>query len=252
MAKKVDWSKAPKANTQARVDFYKKNKLKMDDTTKLTKKAMTGGLPKVEPKPKPKPNPRKKPTANEMKADGTNVSKVDLKSSKRASDNNAIDLYEDARDGMRKTRLKIQQQGYDRERREIEDKDKEGMTMSQRNKYDADKIQKSTEKAMKEDVDYQLARKDNQSIAKMMKKVKNSNCGSPSKALVFQPKNLNQHLDDKPAAKNSTVEEENKDPKNKDGKEVPSDKEVTLNTINDATESGTKKVDVLNNAAPVA
>ncbi len=104
-----------------------------------------------------------------MKADGTNVSKVDLKSSKRASDNNAIDLYEDARDGMRKTRLKIQQQGYDRERREIEDKDKEGMTMSQRNKYDADKIQKSTEKAMKEDVDYQLARKDNQSIAKMLK-----------------------------------------------------------------------------------
>jgi len=245
MAKKVDWSKAPKANTQARVDFYKKNKLKMDDTTKLTKKAMTGGLPKVEPKPKPKANPRKKPTANEMKADGTNVSKVDLKSSKRASDNNAIDLYEDARDGMRKTRLKIQQQGYDKERREIEDKDKEGMTMSQRNKYDADK----TTKAIK---DYQLSRKDNQSIAKMMKKVKNSNCGSPSKALVFQPKNLNQHLDTKPTPKNSTVEEEDKDPKNKDGKEVPSDKELTLNTINDATESGTKKVDVLNNAAPVA
>ena len=248
MAKKVDWSKAPKANTQARVNFYKKNKLKMDDTTKLTKKATTGGLPKV----KPKANPRKKPTANEMKADGTNVSKVDLKSSKRASDNNAIDLYEDARDGMRKTRLKIQQQGYDRERREIEDKDKEGMTMSQRNKYDADKIQKSTEKAMKEDVDYQLARKDNQSIAKMMKKIKNSNCGSPSKALVFQPKNLNQHLDTKPTPKNSTVGEENKDPKNKDGKEVPSDKELTLNTINDATESGTKKIDALNNAAPVA
>jgi len=227
----------PKLNTQARVDFYKKNNLKMDATTELPKEKAV--------KTKPTPKTRKKPTANEMKADGTNVSKVDLKSSKRASDNNAIDLYEDARDGMRKTRLKIQQQGYDKERREIEDKDKEGMTMSQRNKYDADK----TTKAIK---DYQLSRKDNQSIAKMMKKVKNSNCGSPSKALVFQPKNLNQHLDTKPTPKNSTVEEEDKDPKNKDGKEVPSDKELTLNTINDATESGTKKVDVLNNAAPVA
>ena len=156
----------PKLNTQARVDFYKKNNLKMDATTELPKEKAV--------KTKQTPKTRKKPTANEMKADGTNVSKVDLKSSKRASDNNAIDLYEDARDGMRKTRLKIQQQGYDKERREIEDKDKEGMTMSQRNKYDADK----TTKAIK---DYQLSRKDNQSMAKMMKKVKNSFSSSPSK-----------------------------------------------------------------------
>ena len=103
----------PKLNTQARVDFYKKNNLKMDATTELPKEKAV--------KTKPTPKTRKKPTANEMKADGTNVSKVDLKSSKRASDNNAIDLYEDARDGMRKTRLKIQQQGYDKERREIEE-----------------------------------------------------------------------------------------------------------------------------------
>jgi hypothetical protein len=239
MAKKVDWSKAPKVNTQARVDFYKKNNLKMDDTTKLNKKAMTGGLPKVEPKPKPKPNTRKKPTANEMKADGTNVPKFNLKAAKRESGNEYIDLYEDARDGMRKTRLKIQENEYYKEKRKKEDKDKEGMTMSQRNKYDADKIQKSVEKAMKEDVDYQLSRKDNQSIAKMIKKVKNSNCGSPSKALVFQPKNLNQHLDTKPTPKNSTVEEESK---NKDGKDVPTDKEkmLTLNTIEDAKEKGMK------------
>ena len=233
MAKKVDWSKAPKANTQARVDFYKKNNLKMDDTTKLTKKAMTGGLPKVEPKPKQKPNTRKKPTANEMKADGTNVPKLNLKAAKRASDHNAIDLYEDARDGMSKTRLKIQQNEYDKERRKKEDKDKEGMTMSQRNKYDADKTTKAIE-------DYKLSRKDNQSIANTIKKVKNSNCGSPSKALVFQPKNLNQHLDTKPTPKNSTVQEESKNPKNKDGEDVPTDKEkmLTLNTIEDAKEKG--------------
>lgn len=240
MAKKIDWSKAPKANTNARVDFYKKNKLKMDETTKL-KKDTTGPTPK----PKPKPNPRKKPTANEMKADGTRVSKLNLESTKRASDNNAIDLYEDARDGMRKTRLKIQQAEYDQERRDREDKDKEGMTLSQRNKYDADK----TTKAIK---DYQLSRKDNQSIAKMIKKVKNSNCGSPSKALVFQPKNLNQHLDTKPTPNNSTVEEENKDPK-KDGKEVKTDKEkqLTLNTIKEAKTEGASEFNALNNATPM-
>ena len=241
MAKKIDWSKAPKANTKARVDFYKKNKLKMDETTKL-KKDTTGPTPK----PKPKPNPRKKPTANEMKADGTRVPKLNLESAKRASDHNAIDLYEDARDGMRKTRLKIQQAEYDQERRDREDKDKEGMTLSQRNKYDADK----TTKAIK---DYQLSRKDNQSIAKMMKKVKNSFSSSPVAALVFQPKNLNQHLDTKPTPNNSTAEEENKDPK-KDGKEVETDKEkkLTLNTIKEAETEGASEFAALSNAAPMA
>jgi len=138
-----------------------------------------GPAPSPSPKPKPKPNPRKKPTANEMKADGTRVE-------------------------------------------------------------------------MNEYADYQLNRKDNQSIAKMIKKMKNSNCGSPSKALVFQPKNLNQHLDTKPTPKNSTVEEENKDPKKKkDGADVPSEKEITMNTIDKASKSGSAKVDALNNAAPI-
>jgi len=247
MAKKIDWSKAPKANTKARVDFYKKNKLKMDETTKLKKDTKKNDFETpAGPDPKPRPNSRKKPTANEMKADGTRVPKFDLESAKKASDNNAIDLYEDARDGMRKTRLKIQQNEYDQERRDREDKDKEGMTLSQRNKYDADK----TTKAIK---DYQLSRKDNQSIAKMIKKVKNSNCGSPSKALVFQPKNLNQHLDTKPTPNNSTVEEENKDPK-KDGKEVKTDKEkqLILNTIKKAKTEGASEFAALSNAAPMA
>ena len=99
----------------------------------------------------------------------------------------------------------------------------------------------------------QLDRKDNQSIAKMIKKVKNSNCDSPSKALVFQPKNLNQHLDTKPTPKNSTVEEESKDPK-KDGKKVETDKEkkLTLNTIKEAETEGTSEFAALNNAAPMA
>jgi len=68
---------------------------------------------KIEAAPGMYGDDRKKPTANEMKADGTNVAKLNLKSSKRASDNNAIDLYDDARGGMSKTRLKIQQNKYD-------------------------------------------------------------------------------------------------------------------------------------------
>lgn len=58
---------------------------------------------------------------------------------------------------------------------------------------------------MEEKIDNLLERKDNKSIAKMIKKVKNSNCGSPSKALVFQPKNLNQHLDTKPPKKDTGI-----------------------------------------------
>jgi len=102
-------------------------------------------------------------------------------------------------------------------------------------------------------IDNLLERKDNKSIAKMIKKVKNSNCGSPSKALVFQPKNLNQHLDTKPTPNNSTVEEENKDPK-KDGKEVETDKEkkLTLNTIKEAETEGASEFAALSNAAPMA
>tara|TARA_R100000951_G_scaffold5399_2_gene5917 strand:+ start:2297 stop:2608 length:312 start_codon:yes stop_codon:yes gene_type:complete len=72
----------------------------------------------------------------------------------------------------------------------------------------------------KQKEDYQLGRKDNESIAKMIKKVKNSNCGSPSKALVFQPKNLNQHLDTPPPKKDEgSKEDAKKKGETVDGKE---------------------------------
>lgn len=100
---------------------------------------------KIEAAPGMYGDDRKKPTANEMKADGTNVAKLNLKSSKRASDNNAIDLYDDARGGMSKTRLKIQQNKYDMDKYNQELKDKEGMNASQRNKYDTDKVTKAVE-----------------------------------------------------------------------------------------------------------
>ena len=176
----------PKLNTQARVDFYKKNNLKMDATTELPKEKAV--------KTKPTPKTRKKPTANEMKPDATNVPKLDLDKAKKASDNDAIDLYEDARDGMKKTRLKIQQQGYDRDQITKEDKKRDKALESGANakQYDTDK----TTKAIK---DYQLERKDNQSIAKMMKKVKNSCSSSPAAALTFQPKtNINSGMNSPP------------------------------------------------------
>lgn len=66
-------------------------------------------------------------------------------------------------------------------------------------------------KSQAERIDNLLERKDNKSIAKMIKKVKNSNCGSPSKALVFQPKNLNQHLDTPPPKKDTGSKEEAKE-----------------------------------------
>lgn len=140
MAKKVDWSKAPKLNTKERGDFYKKNNLKMDNTTKVTGDVPMGGFTKPTAK---KPKGQIAPKLNEIKPSSTYVDRINVSQAKKASDNNAIDLYKDARDGMRKTRLKIQQQGYDRERREVEDKDKAGMTLSQRNKYDTDKTTKA-------------------------------------------------------------------------------------------------------------
>jgi hypothetical protein len=176
----------PKLNTQARVDFYKKNNLKMDATTELPKEKAV--------KTKPTPKTRKKPTANEIKPDATNVPKLDLDKAKKASDNDEVDLYQDARNGMTKTRLKIQQLEYDKERRAKEDKERDkalegGANASQ---YDTDK----TTKAIK---DYQLERKDNQSIAKMMKKVKNSCSSSPAAALTFQPKtNINSGMNSPP------------------------------------------------------
>jgi hypothetical protein len=60
-------------------------------------------------------------------------------------------------------------------------------------------------------IDNLLERKDNKSIAKMIKGLKNSNCGSPSKALVFQPKNLNQHLDTPPPKKDTGSKEKAKE-----------------------------------------
>jgi len=52
--KKVDWTKAPKMNTQARRDWYTKNKLAQDKTTKLKstapEKVASKKVTKVEPK----------------------------------------------------------------------------------------------------------------------------------------------------------------------------------------------------------
>ena len=139
----------------------------MDATTELPKEKAV--------KTKQTPKTRKKPTANEMKSDGTNVPKLNLEQAKKASDHNAIDLQEllpnpwfTSKDGMRKAKLNIQQ------KQDQENQDK----------YDANLIDKSIKKSMKEDVDYQLSRKDNQGIAKMMKKVKNSFSSSPVAALV--------------------------------------------------------------------
>ena len=239
----------PKLNTQARVDFYKKNNLKMDATTELPKEKAV--------KTKQTPKTRKKPTANEMKADGTNVPKLNLKAAKRAVDNDAIDLYQDARNGMAETKAKNLQQGWDRERITEEDKKRDkalegGANASQ---YDADKISKSVQRGMKEyksgraveesksgiKMDYQLDRKDNQSIAKMIKKVKNSFSSSPVAALVFQPKNLNQHLENapKPNATPSADEEEvTPDSKIAEGLKNKNAKEETLKIIGDAKVSG--------------
>ena len=60
-------------------------------------------------------------------------------------------------------------------------------------------------------IDSLLDRKDNKAITTMIGKMKNSNCGSPSKALVFQPKNLNQHLDTPPPKKDTGSKEEAKE-----------------------------------------
>ena len=152
-----------------------------------------------------------------MKSDGTNVPKLNLEQAKKASDHNAIDLQEllpnpwfTSKDGMRKAKLNIQQ------KQDQENQDK----------YDANLIDKSIKKSMKEDVDYQLARKDNQSIVRMMKKVKNSFSSSPVAALVFQPKNLNQHLEDNPSA---AIEGEDK----KNPFDVSTDKETNLTDAQD-------------------
>ena len=212
----------PKLNTQARVDFYKKNNLKMDATTELPKEKAV--------KTKPTPKTRKKPTANEMKPDATNVPKLDLDKAKKSVDNDVIDYYKDARNGMIKTRLSIQQKEYDKEKYIKEDKERDkalegGANASQ---YDADKITKAIK-------DYQLSRKDNQSIAKMMKKVKNSFSSSPVAALVFQPKNLNQHLENAPkpnATPNADKEEVKLD---EDGNPITPDSKVAegLKNLND-------------------
>lgn len=108
-------------------------------------------------------------------------------------------------------------------------------------------------KGQAEKIDSLLERKDNKSIAKMLKKSKNSASCSPSKMndyspvnLTFQPKNLNQHLSDKPNFGNTASETEqpvSEEPK--DGDPVLSPKEKSLtpkqemkNTINSAKLDG--------------
>ena len=72
----------------------------------------------------------------------------------------------------------------------------------------------------------QLSRKDNQSIVKMMKKVKNSFSSSPVAALVFQPKNLNQHLENAPKP-NATPSADEKEVKlDEDGNPITPDSKI--------------------------
>ena len=108
-------------------------------------------------------------------------------------------------------------------------------------------------KGQAEKIDSLLERKDNKSIAKMLKKSKNSASCSPSKMndyspvnLTFQPKNLNQHLSDKPNYGSTSSEtKESESEEVKDGDPVISPKEKSLtpkqemkNTINSAKLDG--------------
>tara|TARA_R110002020_G_scaffold404449_1_gene614542 strand:- start:404 stop:769 length:366 start_codon:yes stop_codon:yes gene_type:complete len=70
-------------------------------------------------------------------------------------------------------------------------------------------------KSQADRIDKLLERKDNKSIAKVIKKLKNSNCGSPSKALEFQPKNLNQHLNQPMPNIDTGSEQDDKEEKEK-------------------------------------
>ena len=142
MAKKVDWSKAPKLNTKERGDFYKKNNLKMDNTTKVTSDVPMGGFTKPTAK---KPKGQIAPKLNEIKPSSTYVDRINVSQAKKASDNNKIDYYKDARDGMVATSRNIQQLGYDRERITKEDKkrDKALEGGADALKYDTDKTTKA-------------------------------------------------------------------------------------------------------------
>ena len=136
MAKKVDWSKAPKLNTKERGDFYKKNNLKMDATTKVGGNVDMGGFTRPTTK---KPKGPIAPKLNEIKPSSTYVDRINVSQAKKASDNNEIDLYQDARNGMSKTKLRIQQLGYDQEKRENEEQKTDKMSLSERKKYKLDK-----------------------------------------------------------------------------------------------------------------
>tara|TARA_R100000935_G_scaffold46681_1_gene70191 strand:- start:200 stop:568 length:369 start_codon:yes stop_codon:yes gene_type:complete len=109
---------------------------------------------------------------------------------------------------------------------------------------DLNKISKELQGASKmhkgqaEKIDSLLKRKDNKAIAKMIGGLKNSNCGSPSKALVFQPKNLNQHLDTKPPTADTGSKEEAK----KNGESVEGEEKWTL--FKSGSEKAAQKADI--------
>jgi len=79
--KKPDWSKAPKLNTQARRDWYTKNNLAQDATTKLKPAAKTTTKPTVKTTTKPtvKPKSSTLPTKNVLKNTITNATDLGKK-----------------------------------------------------------------------------------------------------------------------------------------------------------------------------
>ena len=81
-------------------------------------------------------------------------------------------------------------------------------------------------KGQADKIDSLLSRKDNKAISKMIGKVKNSNCGSPSKALVFQPKNLNKHLNNPPPSVDSGSKESEENESEEEALGVFSEKNI--------------------------
>ena len=89
-----DWSKAPKNNSQARRDWYKKNNLAQDKTTKLKEN------PKVKPKVKPEVEPK-----GESKTEGAKKNLEKAKSSAKEGQESRQDTRKAKRISKRANRV---------------------------------------------------------------------------------------------------------------------------------------------------
>ena len=93
-----DWSKAPKNNSQARRDWYKKNNLAQDKTTKLKEN------PKVKPKVKPEVKPEVEPKG-ESKTEGAKKNLEKAKSSAKEGQESRQDTRKAKRISKRANRV---------------------------------------------------------------------------------------------------------------------------------------------------